>query len=90
MKPLYLIALLSTVGSFDRLCGLDEKFFSDNVQFELSYYNKHELEEDQPNKPSRLADLYTTSNENYRCVLPEIDLNVSTCFNFFIDCLGAK
>jgi hypothetical protein len=68
--------LFISVLVIDALNEEYEKYFSDNVQFALSYYGGHDLSEHNDNK-LQISDIYTPDNEAYKCLLPEIELNAS-------------
>lgn len=52
-----------------------DKLFSDNVHFQLSFLNRDELDLDVD--LNKLAPLHTANNEEYRCLMPKIELDVS-------------
>lgn len=60
-----------------------EKFFSDSVHFQLSYLGYDEFDEKYEGS-KQLASVNTLDEEQYKCILPEIELNVRLITVFFL------
>ncbi|KAI6182648.1 hypothetical protein M3Y97_00403500 [Aphelenchoides bicaudatus] len=73
MKLLFLFVPLIAA---DTLNEQFEKFFSDSVQFELSYYGEEELNKHYSGDSApQFTHIYTSNNEDYKCLIPQIELN---------------
>lgn len=73
MKSIFLLLPILFVNALSE--NLD-KFFSDNVQFEFSYYGGEEWDKS-ADLSHQITNIYTPDDENYKCVLPQIELNAS-------------